>query len=205
MSNFGDTQDKFTPKDTRKQKNKVRITSRGTDVSHKDQISRHNSNKTSLPTLEFGKQDSSIRGEMDRPSILQEAKKATMPKGIISPTKKFGAMIKGDHGLRSSFYNTGEIGSLRRLPLTGETDPTKPGYSSFEWHSKSTESISAAKRALATFQYWVGGSICACRLTMTDGSRSPKFGKFHPLDRAVHLTPNDQVKHIVMRGDSEYV
>ena len=36
MSNFGDTQDKFAPKDTRKQKNKVRITSRGTDVSHKD-------------------------------------------------------------------------------------------------------------------------------------------------------------------------
>ena len=123
----------------------------------------------------------------------------------MSPTK-FGLSINGRQSvMKKSFYNQGEIGSIRRLALVGETDPTKPGYSSFEWHSKSTESTSASKRALACFQYWVGGSLCACRLIMTDGSRSPKFGKFHPLDRSVHLAPNDQVKYIVMRGDSEYV
>ena len=40
---------------------------------------------------------------------------------------------------------------------------------------------------------------------MTDGSRSPKFGKFHPLDRSVQLAPSDSVRYIVMRGDDEYV
>ena len=40
---------------------------------------------------------------------------------------------------------------------------------------------------------------------MTDGSRSPKFGKFHPLDRQMSLANNDTVKYIEMRGDSEFV
>ena len=142
---------------------------------------------------------------MERPRILQGEKKVRIPKGIFSPRSQFGAMRKGSQSLRNSFYDVGGAGSIRRLPLTGETDPTKHGFSSFEWHTKSTDSTSASKRALTTFEYWVGGSICACRLTMTDGSRSEKFGKFHPLDYSVHLIPNHQVKYIVMRGDSQYV
>ena len=62
----------------------------------------------------------------------------------------------------------------------------------------------APERALKTFEYWVGGSIAACRLNMIDGSRSDKLGKFHPLDKKASLIPYQQVKYIVMRGDSEY-
>ena len=40
---------------------------------------------------------------------------------------------------------------------------------------------------------------------MTDGSRSPKFGRFHPLDRAMSIAPTDHIKYITMRGDDEYV
>jgi len=40
---------------------------------------------------------------------------------------------------------------------------------------------------------------------MTDGSKSPKFGKFHPLDNSVALAPSDRVKYIRMRGDEEYI
>ena len=82
-----------------------------------------------------------------------------------------------------TFYNDAESGSIRRLPLCGEQDASKPGYSTFEWHSKTTKSTLAAKRALATLQYWVGGSICALRMIMSDGTLSQKFGKFHPLDK----------------------
>lgn len=104
-----------------------------------------------------------------------------------------------------SFYEESEIGSLRKLPLCGEKDHTKPGFSMFEWHSKTTKSVAASRRFLSTIQYWVGGSICALRLIMTDGSRSPKFGRFHPLDKQLSLANNDLVKYIEMRGDSEYV
>lgn len=166
----GDSHDKQEVRERKRKKSKVRINSRGTTVTdgeaNRDQISRHNSNY--LPQL-------------------QESR-SSMPKGIMSPAAKFSSGFKPNAGLspmKTSFYNPGESGSLRRLPIVGDGDPTKPGYTSFEWHSKSTDSTSASKRALACLQYWVGGSICACRLTMTDGSRSPKFGKFHPLDRSV--------------------
>ena len=75
----------------------------------------------------------------------------------------------------------------------------------FEWHTKTSKQTRASRRALSSLQYWVGGSICALRMIMTDGSRSPKFGKFHPLDRQVQLANNDTVKYIEMRGDSEFV
>ena len=107
--------------------------------------------------------------------------------------------------LDKSFYEESVCGSIRKLPLCGEKDANKPGYSVFEWHSKTTLATAAARRSLSTIQYWVGGSICALRLIMTDGSRSPKFGKFHPLDKQVQLAHNDQVKYIEMRGDSEFV
>lgn len=107
--------------------------------------------------------------------------------------------------LAETFYDEAEGGSIRKLPLCGEKDASKPGYSMFEWHSKTTSSTSAARRSLSTIQYWVGGSVCALRLIMTDGSKSPKFGKFHPLDRQVKLAAKDSVKFIEMRGDSEFV
>lgn len=107
--------------------------------------------------------------------------------------------------LMQSFYDEAESGSIRRLPLCGEKDASKPGYSEFEWHSKTTKSTQALRRSLSTIQYWVGGSICALRMIMTDGSRSPKFGKFHPLDKQVSLANNDNVKYIEMRGDSEFI
>ena len=40
---------------------------------------------------------------------------------------------------------------------------------------------------------------------MTDGARSSKFGKFHPLDKQASLAANDTVKFIEMRGDSEFI
>ena len=40
---------------------------------------------------------------------------------------------------------------------------------------------------------------------MTDGSKSPKFGKFHPLDKWQNLARSDQVKYIEMRGDDQFV
>ena len=104
-----------------------------------------------------------------------------------------------------TYTEEAENGSIRRLPLCGEKDATKPGFSMFEWHSKTSKSTQAFRRSLATIQYWVGGSVCALRLIMTDGSRSPKFGKFHPLDRQTSLANNDSVKFIEMRGDSEFV
>lgn len=104
-----------------------------------------------------------------------------------------------------TFYEEAESGSIRRLPICGEKDASKPGYSTFEWHSKTTKSTSASRRSLATIQYWVGGSICALRMIMSDGTLSQKFGKFHPLDREQKLAFNDQIKYIVMRGDHEYV
>lgn len=107
--------------------------------------------------------------------------------------------------MMQSFYDEMTSGSIRKLPLCGEKDASKQGYSMFEWHSKTTKATSAARRSLATIQYWVGGSICALRLIMTDGSRSPKFGKFHPLDKQVNLAHNDQVKYIEMRGDNEFI
>ena len=105
----------------------------------------------------------------------------------------------------ASFYNQVEIGSIRKLPLCGEKDASKPGFSMFEWHSKTNKSTATSRRSLSSLQYWVGGSICALRMIMTDGSRSPKFGRFHPLDRQTNLAANDSVKYIEMRGDSEYV
>ena len=75
----------------------------------------------------------------------------------------------------------------------------------FEWHTKKEKATQASRRTLASLQYWVGGSICALRMMMTDGSRSPKFGKFHPLDRQVNLATNDDVRYIEMRGDSEFI
>ena len=74
--------------------------------------------------------------------------------------------------LVETIYNDAESGSIRKLPLCGEKDASKPGYSMFEWHSKTTKSTSAARRALATLQYWVGGSICALRMIMSDGTLS---------------------------------
>lgn len=40
---------------------------------------------------------------------------------------------------------------------------------------------------------------------MTDGSKSPKFGKFHPLDNEAHLAASDNVKYIRTRGNRENV
>ena len=71
-----------------------------------------------------------------------------------------------------TIFNDAESGSIRKLPLCGEQDASKPGYSTFEWHSKTTTSTSASRRSLATIQYWVGGSICALRMIMSDGTLS---------------------------------
>lgn len=101
-----------------------------------------------------------------------------------------------------SFYEEG--GSIRKLPLCGEKDSAKPGFSMFDWHSKSAKT-SATLQTLSTLQYWVGGSVCALRMVMTDGARSPKFGKFHPLDKHASLAANDTIKFIEMRGDSEFI
>ena len=82
-----------------------------------------------------------------------------------------------------SFHDDAESGSIRRLPLCGAKDCSKKGYTMFEWHTKTNAKTQASRRALMTLQYWVGGSICALRMIMTDGALSPKFGGFHPLDR----------------------
>jgi len=58
---------------------------------------------------------------------------------------------------------------------------------------------------VSKIQFWVGGSLCALRLIMTDGSKSPKFGKFHPLDKEVTLAPSEKVRYVQLRGDQEYV
>jgi hypothetical protein len=92
-------------------------------------------------------------------------------------------------------------GTLRYLPICGHKEVTK-GFSRFEWHSK----LDAGKtRVVTTLQYWVGGSICALRLIMSDGSKSPKFGGFHPLDKSVSLAQSDKVKYVQMRGDTNFV
>ena len=110
------------------------------------------------------------------------------------------------HDMTISFYDESAAeGTIRRLPLCGEQNETKQGFSMFQWHSKTSRSTAATKRALSQIQYWVGGSICAMRLVMSDGSRSPKFGHFHPLDKWQVLANTDNVKYIEMRGDSEYV
>ena len=38
--------------------------------------------------------------------------------------------------LADTFYEEAESGTIRKLPLCGEKDASKPGYSMFEWHSK---------------------------------------------------------------------
>lgn len=110
-------------------------------------------------------------------------------------------------GFMTPTINYSELGgSIRKLPLCGEKDSTKAGFSTFEWHSKLAKSAQVASvHQLSTLQYWVGGSVCALRMIMSDGSRSPKFGKFHPLDKQLSLASNDVVKYIEMRGDSEFV
>jgi hypothetical protein len=40
---------------------------------------------------------------------------------------------------------------------------------------------------------------------MMDGSKSPKFGSFHPLDRKATLAQTDEVKYIQMRGDQNFI
>ena len=40
---------------------------------------------------------------------------------------------------------------------------------------------------------------------MSDGSKSPKFGGFHPLDKSASLAQSDRVKYIQMRGDANFV
>ena len=74
----------------------------------------------------------------------------------------------------------------------------------FDWRSKTAKSSSTVQ-TLSTLQYWVGGSVCALRMVMGDGSKSPKFGKFHPLDKQASMATNDVVKFIEMRGDSEFI
>ena len=103
--------------------------------------------------------------------------------GSLSPSKMMMSM--------KSFHDEAESGSIRKLPLCGEKDATKKGFTMFEWHSKTDRKTQASRRSLSSLQYWVGGSICAMRLIMTDGALSPKFGKFHPLDRQVKLAAND--------------
>ena len=142
--------------------------------SNKDQISRNGSNFRSPQMQQF----------------LQNDKDEI--KSILSPKGKFNR--DEEHSVRRmSIMNQtmSNVGSIRKLPICGDRDATKQGYSMFEWHSKTNPSISAEKRSLLQMQYWVGGSICACRLIMTDGSKSPKFGKFHPLDKFQSLARTD--------------
>lgn len=40
---------------------------------------------------------------------------------------------------------------------------------------------------------------------MADGSKSPKFGGFHPLDKSASLATTDRVKFVKMRGDGHFV
>jgi hypothetical protein len=40
---------------------------------------------------------------------------------------------------------------------------------------------------------------------MSEGSKSPKFGGFHPLDKSVSLANSDKVKYVQMRGDENFV
>ena len=95
-------------------------------------------------------------------------------------------------------------GMIRKLPLSGEANSEKQGYSTFEWHGKMNDAGPATIR-VSKIQFWVGGSLCALRLIMTDGSKSPKFGKFHPLDKEVTLSPGEKVRYVSLRGDEEYV
>ena len=49
-----------------------------------------------------------------------------------------------------SFHDEAEIGSIRRLPLSGVKDDTKKGYTMFEWHTKTNAKTQASRRALMT-------------------------------------------------------
>ena len=48
--------------------------------------------------------------------------------------------VTGSPSMRQTFMEEAESGSIRKLPLCGEKDSTKPGYSMFEWHSKTSKS-----------------------------------------------------------------
>ena len=104
---------------------RVKIASRGSvlgvsdieQTAHKDQISRNGSNFKSPQMREF------ITNDKDE------------VKSILSPGK---FQINSDLDPRNTFMNRtlNNMGSIRKLPICGEKDHTKQGYSLFEWHSK---------------------------------------------------------------------
>ena len=74
-----------------------------------------------------------LRTSVHKKLFTPSSTKRSEADDLLNSTPNDGTMV-------NSFYEEG--GSIRKLPLCGEKDSTKPGFSTFDWQSKTAKTSS---------------------------------------------------------------